>query len=366
MESSISRTVGTFNGPHPYVKDGQMNSVNAEAPLDSDIAIVDAHHHLGAKIPQAVADALSGGRTTYLIDEYLDDVQQAGHNVVASAHVDGESMYRASGPASFRVTGETEFIAGQAAMSDSGLYGSARVAAAIVGRADLSLGDEVRPVLEQHVALGNGRFRGVRQTGAWDEDTSVLGHTFDVGEHLYLRDDFRRGFAHLVELGLTFDAFVLAPQLHDVLDLALAFPESRIVLDHTGQPVGRGRFTGRREDQFEQWRQSVDDLAGCSNVSIKLGGLGSFIAAFDYPPGGASSLQLAEQWGPYITAAIEAFGPSRCMFESNYPVDHAAGTFGTIWNTFQRITASYTDADRHLLFSGTAAAFYNIPLAAEG
>ncbi|MEU6200993.1 amidohydrolase family protein [Streptomyces sp. NPDC047061] len=334
-----------------------------EAALEPELPIIDTHHHLGEwRLPNA-GQILGLGRTRYLLPEFLDDVD-TGHNIVATVMVDSDAMYRADGPPEMRYVGETEFALGQAAMSASGLYGPTRVAHRIVGRIDFRRGDRSRDVLEAHAAAGNGRFRGVRQTAAWDADSTVVGWMFDNSEGLYRDEEFRRGFAHLKALDLSFEAFVLAPQLGDVVELAQAFPDTRIVLNHTGQPVGVGGYQGRRDELFDQWRRGIEAVARCENTVVKLGGIGTFIAGFasywSRPP--ATSAQLAEEYRPYIRACIEAFGPDRAMFESNYPLDAGAATYPAVWNAFKIITAEDSPAERADLFAGTAARFYRIDL----
>src|SRR5262245_37544986 len=250
-------------------------------------------------------------------------------------------------------------------MSASGLYGPSRIAAGIVSTTDCRLGDRVKSVLEAHIAAGGSRFRGIRQTGAWDGDASIFGGMFKNGEHLYLDPAFRRGFTHLAPLGLSFDAFVLSTQLRDVADLAAAFPDTRIVLDHAGGPIGIGPYKGRLEEMFPAWKRDIFEIARRSNASVKLGGLGSFINGFPsygaQPP--ASSETLAADWRPYVETCIEAFGARRCMFESNYPVDFGAGTYGTIVNAFKRLTAGCSSDERTSSCSGAAIEIYQLPIA---
>jgi predicted TIM-barrel fold metal-dependent hydrolase len=335
-----------------------------ELPLDPALPIVDTHHHLYDRISEAHA-AIAEGKRRYLLDELLDDMN-SGHNVIGTVFVDGQAMYRVDGPAEYRVVGETEFVNGQAAMSASGLYGPSRIAAGIVSRADLRLGDRVKGVLEAHVAAGGGRFRGIRQTGAWDGDEAIFGGMFPNGRGLYLESSFRRGFAHLGPLGLSFDAFVLSTQLADVADLASAFPNTRIVLDHVGGPIGIGPYRGRLTEMFPAWKRGIVEIARRPNVVMKLGGLGSFINGFPtfraQPP--ASSQALAADWRPYVEASIEAFGAERCMFESNYPVDSGAGSYGTIINAYKRLTAACSASERDAIFSATAIDVYRLPLRA--
>jgi predicted TIM-barrel fold metal-dependent hydrolase len=342
----------------------------AEPILEPDLPIVDPHHHLwdrrnyatpaGAEHPfmTAIADA-----RRYLLDELLADTG-SGHNVVATVFVECGAFYRADGPVDLRVVGETEFVNGVAAMSASGLYGETRACAGIVSRADLMLGDAVAPVLEAHVRAGGGRFRGIRNSASFEADKEVLGPLNRVEAGLYLSDQFRKGFRHLAPMGLTFDAWLLEPQLPDAIDLARAFPDTTIVLDHVGTPLGRASYEGRHEERFPIWRQNIRELAKSQNVVVKLGGLAMAFCNFPsfLAEPRAPSEQLAAEWRPYIETCIEAFGPERCMFESNFPVDMGSCSYATLWNAFKRIARDYGAAEKTALFSGTAAKTYGLDL----
>ena len=157
-------------------------------------------------------------------------------------------MYRASGPEAFRPVGEVEFANGVAAMSASGGYGKASICAGIVSHVDLLLGEDAKPVLEAEIAAGNGRFRGIRHSSAWDADPDVAGMYAKRPKGLLLDPTFRKGFACLAPLNLSFDAWLFHPQIGELTDLARAFPDTKIVLDHCGGPVGVGRFAGRRDE----------------------------------------------------------------------------------------------------------------------
>ena len=117
------------------------------------------------------------------------------------------------------------------------------------------------------------RFVGIRHSAAWDADPEVLGPPFHAPEGLYRDARFREGFAELDKRGLTFDAWLLEPQLGDLIDLARAFPEQPIVLDHCGTPLGIASYRGKLGEHFDRWRASIRALAKCENVSVKLGGL---------------------------------------------------------------------------------------------
>src|SRR5215469_3730295 len=335
-----------------------------EEILEPDLPIVDPHHHLWDLRPVmhlrprtgALFDDLIRGVPLYLFDELRSDLT-SGHNIRATVFLECHAMYRADGPEWLRCVGETEFVNGVAAMSASGIYGHLRACAGIVGSCDLRDHARVPEVLEAHIAAGGGRFRGIRQGAAWDADPIVLGGIARVGEGLFRDANFHKGFAHLKRYGLSFDAWMLQPQLPDLVDLAHAFPDTPIVLDHVGAPLGIGKYKGRREELFPAWKKSIQELGACQNVSVKLGGLAmpfpGFASYKSDPP--ASSEQLAREWKPYIDTCIEAFGVKRCMFESNFPVDSGSCTYATLWNALKRLAAGFSAAEKTALFSGTAA-----------
>jgi predicted TIM-barrel fold metal-dependent hydrolase len=325
-------------------------ALHTEEVLDPARPIVDPHHHLWDR-----------GGQRYLIEEMAADIA-SGHHIVATVYVDCRSMYRADGPEAFRPVGEVEFANGVAAMSASGAYGKARICAGIVGRANLLLGEDARAVLEAEIAAGNGRFRGIRHSSAWDADPNVAGMYATRPKGLLLDPSFRKGFASLAPLGLSFDAWLFHPQLEEFIDLARAFPDTQIILDHCGGPVGIGSYAGRREEIFASWKASILQAASCANVVVKLGGLAMRLLGYDFherlrPP---SSEEAASAWRPYIETCIDAFGPQRCMFESNFPPDKGQCSYQVIFNAFKRIAAQYSEAEKTALFSGTATRVYRL------
>ena len=321
-----------------------------EPALEPELPIVDPHHHLWVR---------PGWR--YMLDDFLADAN-TGHNIVATVFVQANSMYRDSGPIEMRPVGETEFVNGMAAICASGYCGKTKVAAGIVGYADLRLGSRVEPVLAALLRAGGDRFRGIRNGTAWDADTSLLNPNNRVPPGLLGDKTFREGFAVLGRLGLSFDALVLHPQLDEVANLAGAFPDTKIVLNHVGRLVGIGAYAGKLTEQFPRWAASIKALAAHENVHVKLGGLGMKMPGFtffenDMPP---SSQDLATAWRPYIETCIEAFGPQRAMFESNFPVDKGGGSYHVFWNAFKRIAQGCSAAEKTALFSGTASKFYRL------
>jgi len=327
-------------------------ALRAEEILDPARPIVDPHHHLWDR-----------GDQRYLIEEIASDIA-SGHNVIATVYVEARSMYRARGPEAFRPVGEVEFANGAAAMSASGGYGPAAVCAGIVGHVDLRLGDGAKAVLEAEIAAGQGRFRGIRHSSAWDADADVAGMYATRPRGLLLDSTFRKGFACLAPLALSFDAWLFHPQIGELTDLAHAFPDTRIVLDHCGGPAGIGVYANRREEIFGTWKNSIQEIAKCPNVAVKLGGLAMRLLGFDFherpmPP---PSEELAAVWRPYIETCIEAFGPQRCMFESNFPPDKGQCSYQVIFNAFKRIAKACSESEKTALFSKTAMDVYRLKL----
>jgi len=344
----------------------------SEAILEPDLPIVDPHHHLWDRTAAMAAvtgppahgfEAMLRMVPHYMFGELLADMTR-GHNVIGTVFMECGAMYRQDAEPAFRPVGETAFVGGVAAMSASGLYGPGRACAGIVGHVDLTLGAASRAVLEAHIAVGGGRFRGIRHACASDPDPAVLGPLGHRPPGLYLSAAFREGFAQLAPLGMSFDAWLLEPQLGDLIDLARAFPETTIVLDHVGTPLGIGTYAGRRQERFGVWHDNIRALAALPNVSVKLGGLAmvfpGFASHLSDPP--ASSAQLAEEWRPYVDACIQAFGPARCMFESNFPVDRASCTYDVLWNAFKILSQGYSADEKTALFNDTARRVYRLDI----
>ena len=322
----------------------------AEEILEPELPIVDTHHHLWER---------AGDR--YLLNELLADLN-TGHNIVATVFEECRSMYRADGPPEMRPVGETEFVAGIAAISASGGYGKTRVAAGIVGYADLTLGDRVEPVLEAQLRAGGGRFSGVRHSAGYDADPIIGNSRPDMQPHLYARPDFRAGLARLAAHELALDAWCYHPQLMDVVELARAVPQATIVMCHCGGVLGYGPYAGKADEVFAEWKRGMTEMATCPNVNVKLGGMMMRRAAFDYGtmPTPPSSADIAGAWGPYIETCIELFGAGRCNFESNFPVEKMGTGYAVLWNAFKRITAGCSADEKTALYSGTAKRIYRI------
>jgi predicted TIM-barrel fold metal-dependent hydrolase len=331
-------------------RDAWLAKAPDEPVLEPELEIIDTHHHLWDR---------NGHR--YFLDELRADME-TGHKIIATVFIECHSMYRATGPAEMRPVGETEFVTGIAAMSASGQYGPTRVAEGIVGFADLTLGDRVAAVLEEHVRAAGGRFKGIRHSVAWDADPVIGNSATAPGLGLMARADYREGVTRLTGMGLSLDAWAFHPQLQDVVDLARAFPNANIISGHCGGPLGYGVYAGKKDEVFRVWKGHIVELAKCQNVSMKLGGMMMRLAAYPYndldaPP---SSQQLADYWRPYLETCIEQFGANRCLVESNFPVDKMGIGARALWNALKRVTAKASADEKRAMYSGTARRVYRL------
>ena len=336
--------------PSPRYPDPAWLALRQEEIIEPELEIVDPHHHLWDR---------PGHR--FLIDQLLADTS-SGHNVTQTVFIECGSMYRADGPVEMKPVGETEFVNGTAAMSASGQYGPTRLCRGIVGHADLRLGDAVARVLEAQIAAGDGRFRGIRHSVTWDtSDVLSRGRTNSPKGQMY-DSTWRAGFARLAPLNLTFEAWLYHPQLPDLAELARAFPQTTIILNHVGGPVGIGPYKDKKAETFARWKAGINEVAKSQNVVVKLGGLGMTFGMFDFyarekPP---SSTDLEIAYRPYIETCIASFGVDRSMFESNFPPDGASSSYQILWNALKRLADGYSPSEKAALFSGTAKRVYRL------
>jgi predicted TIM-barrel fold metal-dependent hydrolase len=321
-----------------------------EPILEPELPILDPHHHLWQR---------PGWR--YLIEDLLRDTG-SGHNIVATVYMEARSMYRDQGPEEMRPVGETEFANGIGAMCSSGALGKTRACAGIVGHADLTLGSRVEPVLYALVRAGGERFRGIRHGVSWDADPNIVSPASPVRPGLLADKTFREGFAVLNRLGLSYDVSLYHPQIDQLADLAGAFPDARIVVNHVGGVLGIGVYRGKRDEVFPRWKASIKALAAHSNVYVKLGGLGQGYTGLGFneqaePP---SSEMVAARFRPYVETCIEAFGASRSMFESNFPVDKISYSYPVFWNACKLMAKGASSTEKADLFAGSAKRCYRL------
>ncbi|WP_408585190.1 amidohydrolase family protein [Paraburkholderia tropica] len=322
---------------------------NTEAALEPDMPIIDAHHHFYER-PGWI----------YMLDQYLEDAR-SGHNVIASVYMQALTRYRKNGPEFMRPVGEIDYVT---TVTASLQKAKPKVASGMVGHVDLRRGAEVREVLEAELKAGDGRFRGVRHLVTWDADTTLANPLTAAPRGLLLDRSYREGVAQLAPLGLSYDAWLFFPQLPELLDLAKAFPNTPIIINHCGGVLRIASYQDRRKEVFETWSRSMRELSQLPNVYVKVGGLGMRINGFDFekearPP---SSVELAETWKPWMESCIEMFGADRCMFESNFPVDKGSYPYSNGWNAFKRLTANASPTEREFLFRGTVNKVYRLGL----
>jgi L-fuconolactonase len=330
-------------------------ALTQEPTLEPELPICDPHHHFWdfrtARIPYQ----------RYLLHELADDIH-SGHNVRSTVFIEARSMYRTDGPEEMRPVGEVEFVQGLAAASASGLYGPGRAAAAIVGHANLLLGDRVEPVLEALHAASPNRFRGIRHSVTWDPHPELENTAAHKMPGQLANETFRAGARVLARMGFTLEGWMFFPQLPELADFARAVPELTIILNHIGGLVRVGPYANRDDEVLATWRRGIAAVAQCPNVVIKLGGMGMPRNGFgwhtrDTPIG---SEELAEAMAPFKQYCIEQFGPNRCMFESNFPVDKVSFSYHVMYNAFKRLSKGYSADERAAMFHDTAARVYRV------
>ena len=331
------------------------HALTQEATVEPEIPICDPHHHFwdfrDARIPYQ----------RYLLHELADDIN-SGHNVRSTVFVEARSMYRIDGPEEMKPVGEVEFVQGLAAASATGLYGPGRAAAAIVGHANLNLGDQVKPVLEALQAASPNRFRGIRHSVTWDPDPAVENTAAHAAEGQMSSDKFRAGARVLAGMGHTLEGWMYFPQMPELAQFAKAVPDLTIILCHIGGLLRDGPYANRDEEVMAAWRKGIAAAAEQPNVVIKLGGIGMPRTGLDWhlrdkPIG---SEELDGHMAPLINYCIEQFGPNRCMFESNFPVDKVSFSYNIMYNAFKRITKDHSASERADMFHDTAVRVYRI------
>jgi predicted TIM-barrel fold metal-dependent hydrolase len=322
--------------------------LTVETPVEPSLPICDPHHHFWDR---------PDGR--YVVEDLLQDTR-GGHRIVSTVFIECRERWRKSGPEEMRSIGETEFVEG--IVGPRGKYGETEVAAGIVGFADLALGAAVAPVLEAHLAASPRRFRGIRHSCTWDASPAVKTATPGIPPGLMQDTGFREGLACLHRYGLSFEAWLYHPQLLEFAALARAVPDVPMILNHVGGLLGVGPYAGKRDEVFQAWRRGIAEVATCPNVVVKLGGLGMVRCGFDWHtrPAPPNSAELVDATAPYYLFCIEAFGPNRCMFESNFPVDKISFSYGVLWNAFKRMTKDFSPTERAALFHDTAARVYRL------
>lgn len=333
------------------------HALTTEAILEPELPICDPHHHFWDRRAERVP------YQRYLLDELLADIT-GGHNLRSTVFIECRSMYRERGSVTdeWRPVGEVEFVQGIAAASASGLYGAPRAAAAIIGHANLNLGEKVAPVLDALQAASPNRFRGIRHSATWDPHPEVENTAAHKMPGQLASDIFRTGARVLARKGMSLEGWVYHPQLPELAAFAKAVPELTIILNHVGGLLRTGPYGNRDEDVMATWRNGIAAVAACPNVVVKLGGIGMTRTGFDWhtrhKPIGSEA--LASDMAPILSYCIEKFTPARCMFESNFPVDKVSFSYNVMYNAFKRFSKNYSASERAAMFHDTAARVYKI------
>jgi predicted TIM-barrel fold metal-dependent hydrolase len=327
-------------------------ALTPEPTLEPELPICDPHHHLWEFRPEPLP------YQRYLLSDLAADIH-SGHHVRSTVFIEVKTRYRTNGPEEMRPVGEVEFVEALAAESARGTYGRAQVAAAIIGYADLKRGEQVAPVLDAMQAASPARFRGIRHSVGWDPSPELVNR--DI-EGVLSSDPYRAGARVLAGRGLCLETSLYHPQLEDLAAFARAVPDLTIIVNHIGGLVRIGPYANRDDDVLPSWRRGIAAVAACPNVIIKLGGVGQVRFGFDWharaqPIG---SEELAAALAPLMQYCIEQFGPDRCMFESNFPVDKVSYSYNVVYNAFKRLSQGYSAAERAAMFHDTAARVYRI------
>jgi L-fuconolactonase len=322
----------------PGVQRYRPGGPHSETAVDPHTPVCDPHHHL-----------MRRDWIRYEITDLLDDLA-AGHRVTSTIYVECSSAYRTSGPEALRPVGEVEYVVAQDPVPDGVMSG-------IVARADLALGDAVHEVIEAHLAAARGRLNGIRFSTAWNERR-------DNAERIpgMLGDArVRAGITVLGGFGLPLDCWLYAPQLDELCAVARTIPDQVFVLDHLGMPLPGLVAPSARPAVLAEWRRKMSDVASYPNVRLKIGGLAMPVMGApwtaDTPP---SSQDIASFWRSDVAACIEAFGPDRCMFESNFPIDGMIVDYVTLWNAFKLLAMPYSADERSALLHDTAVSTYHV------
>lgn len=317
-----------------------------EPALEPELLICDAHHHLW-DYPSY----------RYRAEELMDDIKSSGHKVLSTIYMECMWAYERDAPGHLQSLGETRFVKG---VQEHYEGSDCEIAKCMVGNVNLCH-EQAGEALDAHLDL-YPRFRGIRHASGWHPAEDIPPTHMGAGEGLLADKQFRRGFAELHKRGLSFDAWLYHNNIVELADLAAAFPDALIVLDHCGGPLGIGPYQGKRDEVFQEWKKAIAVLAEHQNVFVKIGGLNMQINgyAWEKNPMPPSSEQLAEATKAWYLYCIEQFSVERCMWQSNFPVDKVSCSYDVLWNSFKRITEAFSVSEKAWLYHDTAARVYRL------
>lgn len=333
--------------------DGSPERVR-EAAMDPDLPIIDPHHHFWR---EAAPDPFRHPK--YMLPELTADLS-SGHNIRATVYIQCGTGYRSDGPEHLKPVGETEFVQALADEWEQGGFGDTNICAGIIVYADLALGNAVDEVLAAHKEAAPERFKGIRYGAFWHEDADVHPPMMGTVPGILADENFRTSVDRLAAFDLTYETWIYHTQFDEFAAFAQRCAGTKIILNHLGGPAAGGPYAGKRDEVFAVWKEGMSKLAACANVVVKLGGINMAPTGFDWDERSSApgSEKIALETRDYYLHAIDCFGPERCMFESNFPVERVA--YPTLWNVFKRIVRDFSDGDKASLFYGTAARTYGL------
>ena len=297
----------------------------------AELPIVDAHHHLWdlsrnfypwlspRPLPPSMAGDVTPIARNYLVGDYLADTKS--QSLVKSVHV--EAGFDPAQPVK-----ESEWL--------QGIAHPKGFPHAIVAKCELHA-PRVEAILEAH--SGFPKVRGIRHMINWHADPSK---TY-TGEEFLKNARWREGYARLRKHGFSFDLQIYPAQMNEAALLVGQHPDIPVILDHAGMPVDRDPAS------IELWRTGMAALAEIPHVFVKISGLGM-----------VDKNWTVDSIRPFVLTIIEAFGPRRSMFASNFPVDKLYGSFESLFGAFREITRDFSPDERRELFAGTAERAYRI------
>ena len=318
-----------------------------EEIIEPEREIVDPHHHLWNW----------RSMTPYLLEQLWSDTG-SGHNIVQTMFMECHWNYRSEGPEHLKSVGETETVAAIAAEA-ANAPGKAQIAG-IVAHTNLAA-PALDDALDAHLHASQGLFRGIRHALAYDDDPALSIKPRQPAD-LYANPDFQAGVRRLGERGFTYDTWNYHHQLPQLIAVARAAPDTTIILDHFSTPLSVGKYAGQRDEIFKKWKTDLAELASCPNVHAKLGGLAMPDNGWGYmdQPEPATSDQIVADQADWYHYTIDQFGPDRCMFESNFPVDRASLSYHVYWNAAKKIASRYSEDEKQAMFAGTARRVYRL------
>lgn len=333
---------------HASLKSYPPESDPESEALEPDLRICDAHHHIW----------LEDGLIPYSVADFARDTS-GGHRIESSIYIECDQGYRDSGPAELRPVGETERAVRFA--EESCRLGGAQIRG-IVPLIDPRMGHGIDAVIDAHQDAAKGLLCGFRARTGYDPARQYVpaGHQQWPGQ--MLEPAFAEGAARIGRRGLVLELLFYHSQLHEAVALAQKLADTPIVINHLAFPIGVGGYEQRRNDVEASWRSGLAKLAKLPHVSMKIGGFGMRLFGHGWPDRGrpVTSDEIVAQVGARVRFAIDTFGPQRCIFESNFPVDGLSFGYTTLWNALKKMSAGYSSSERAALLHDTAVTTYGL------